>query len=55
MPYRKIILYARNSHEAKYQLLINKREITGLKHLNDSKASIEFSSDMDDIYQNIEE
>ena len=55
MPYRKIILYARNSHEAKYQLLINKREITGLKYLNDSKASIEFSSDMDDIYQNIEE
>ena len=54
MHYWKIFLYARNSHEAKYQLLINKREITGLKYLNDSKTSIEFSSDMDDIYQNIE-
>ena len=39
----------------KYQLLINKRESTGLKYLNDSKAFIEFSNDMDDIYKNIEE
>ena len=41
--------------EAKYQLLINKRESTGLKYLNDSKAFIEYSNDMDDIYKNIEE
>ena len=54
MHYRKIILYARNSHEAKYQLLINKREITGLKYLNFSKTFIEFSNDMDNIDQNIE-
>ena len=36
-------------------MLINKRESTGLKYLNDSKAFTEFSNDMDDIYKNIEE
>ena len=30
-------------------MLINKRESTGLKYLNDSKAFIEYSNDMDDI------
>ena len=39
----------------KYQLLINKRESTGLKYLNDSKTGIEYSNDMDDICKNIEE
>ena len=34
----KIYLYAKNVCEPKYELLINKRENTGLKHLNDSKA-----------------
>ena len=38
--------------KARYQLLINKRESTGLKHLNYSKSYIEYSSDMDDIYKN---
>ena len=51
----KIYLYAKDPYEAKYQLLINKRESTGLKYLNDSKAFIEYSNDMDDIYKNIEE
>ena len=41
--------------QAKYQLSINKRESTRLKYLNDSKAFIEYSNDMDDIYKNIEE
>ena len=36
-------------------MFINKRESTGLKYLNDSKAFIEYSNDMDDIYKNIEE
>ena len=31
------------------------QESTGLKHFNDSKVFIEYSSDMDDIYKNIEE
>ena len=51
----KIHLYAKDPCEAKYQLSINKRESTGLKHLNDSKAFIEYSYVMDDIYKNIEE
>ena len=33
-------LYAKDSSEAKHELLINKRETTGLKHLNDSKVFI---------------
>ena len=36
-------------------MLINKRESTDLRHLNDSKASIEYLNDMDDVYKNIEE
>ena len=50
----KIYLYAKDPFEAKYQLLINKRESTALKFLNDLKAFIEYSNDMDDIYKNIE-
>ena len=45
----KIYLYAKDSYEAIYQLLINKRENTGLKYLNDSKTFIEFSNDVDDF------
>ena len=41
--------------EVKYQFLINKRKCTGLNHFNDSKAFIEYSNDMDNIYKNIEE
>ena len=50
----KIYLYSKDSYESKYQLLINKRESTGLKHLNDSIAFIEYSNDMGDTYKNIE-
>ena len=51
----KIYLYAKDPYKAKYQFLINKRNSTGLKHFNDSKAFIEYSNNMDDIYKNIEE
>ena len=51
----KIYLYAKDQYEAKYQFLIDRRESTGLKHFNDSKAFVEFSYDMDYIYNNIEE
>ena len=51
----KIYLYAKNPFEAKNQFLINKRESTGLKHLNDYKAFIEYSNNVDDIYKDIEE
>ena len=36
-------------------MLIKKRESTGLKYLNTSKAFIEYTNDMDDILKNIEE
>ena len=48
-------MYAKNPYEAKYQFLINKRESTGLKYLNDPKAFIEYSNDMQDVYKNIEQ
>ena len=51
----KIYLYAKDLYEGKYQFLINKREGTGLKHFNDSKAFIEYSNDMYDVYKNIDE
>ena len=50
----KIHLYAKDPYEEKYQLLINKRESTGLKHFNDSKFFIEYSNDMQDVYKDIE-
>ena len=51
----KNFLYAKDPYEEKSQLLINKRESVDLKYLNDSKAFIEYSTDKDDIYKNIEE
>ena len=50
----KIYLYAKDSYEDKYQLLINIRQSTRLKHFNDSKVFIvEYSNDMHDVYENI--
>ena len=51
----KIYLYTKDPYEAKYHLLINKRENTGLKYFNDSKAFTEYLNDLDDIYKSIEE
>ena len=51
----KGFLYVKDPYEGNYQLVINKRESTGLNYLNDSKAFVEDSDDMDDIYKNIEE
>ena len=42
-------------HMKKYQYLINKREKVGLNHFNDPKAFMEYSNDMQDVYQNIED
>ena len=50
----KIYLYAKDPYESKYQFLINKRKSIGLKHFNDPKAFIEYSNDMQDVYQNID-
>ena len=44
-------LYAKCPYEDKCQFLINKRESAGLKHFNDSKAFIEYSNDIYDVYK----
>ena len=49
----KIYLYAKDFSESKYEYLIKNLENAGIKHLNDSKAFIECSNTMDDIYENV--
>ena len=51
----KIYVYAKDPYEAKYQYLIDKHEKVGLKHCDDPKAFIEYSSNMQDVYENVEE
>ena len=51
----KIYLYAKDPYESKYQYLINKIEDVGINHFNDPEAFIEYSTDMHDIYKNVDE
>ena len=50
----KMYLYAKDLSEPKYEFLIKKREDAGIKHFNDTKAFIECSNTMDDVYENID-
>ena len=52
-PVDKIYLYAKDIHEPKYEYLINKREQAGIKNLNDPHAFIEYSDDMNDVLDDI--
>ena len=52
-PIDKIYLYAKDTDEEKYQYLINKREQAGIKNLNDPHAFLEYSNDMNDVLENI--
>ena len=52
-PIDKIYLYAKDTDEEKYQYLINKREQAGIKNLNDPHAFIEYSNDMNDVLEDI--
>ena len=52
-PIDKIYLYAKDIHKPKYEYLINKREQAGIKNLNDPHAFIEYSDDMDDLLDDI--
>ena len=52
-PIDKIYLYAKDTDEKKYQFLINKREQAGIKNLNDPHAFIEYSNDMNDVLDDI--
>ena len=49
----KIYLYAKDLHEPKYEYLINKREQAGIKNLNDPHAFIEYSDDVNDVLDDI--
>ena len=53
-PIDKIYLYAKDTDEEKFQYLINKREQAGIKNLNDPHAFIEYSSDMNDVLEDID-
>ena len=52
-PIDKIYLYAKDTDEKKYQYLINKREQAGIKNLNDPHVFIEYSNDMNDVLEDI--
>ena len=52
-PIDKIYLYAKDTDEKKYQFLINKTEQAGIKNLNDPHAFIEYSNDMNDLLDHI--
>ena len=46
-------MYEKHLSEPKYEYLIKNRENVRIKHVNNSKAFIECSNTMDDIYENI--
>ena len=52
-PIHKIYLYGKDTDEEKYQYLINKREQARIKNLNDPHAFIEYSNDMNDVLEDI--
>ena len=52
-PIDKIYLYAKDIDEERYEYLINKREQAGIKNLNDPHAFIEYSNDMNDVLEDI--
>ena len=49
----KIYLYAKDIHQPKYEYLVNKREQAGIKNLNDLNDFIEYSDDMNDVLDDI--
>ena len=50
----KIYLYVKDPYEAKHQYFINKREKVGSDNFKDLRAFIEYSNDMQDVYNAIE-
>ena len=46
-------MYAKDLYEDKYQFLIKRRENIRVKYFNDPKAFIEYSNDIQDVYNNI--
>ena len=52
-PIDKLYLYPKDTDEEKYQYLINKREQVRIKNLNDPHVFMEYSNDMNDVLENI--
>ena len=50
-----MFIYVKDPYKVKYSLLISKSESVRLNHCDDPKPFIEYSSDMNDIYKNIDE
>ena len=46
-------MYAKDLYEDEYQFLIKRRENIGVRYFNDPKAFIEYSNDIQDVYNNI--
>ena len=46
--------FKKDLSEPKFEYLIKNRENAGIKYLNDSKAFIEYSNTMNDVYENID-
>ena len=46
-------LYVTDPYKAKYHFLFEKGENVRIRHLNDPKAFIEYSNDIQDISRNI--
>ena len=51
----QIYLCDKDPFEANCQFFINKWESKGLNYLNNSKSFIEYSNNMNNIYENVEE
>ena len=52
-PIDKIYFYAKDIYEPKYKYLINKREQVGINNLDDPHAFIEYSNDVNDVLDHI--
>ena len=52
-PYWQDVLYGKDLNEQKHQFQIKKREVAGIKYINDPKTFIEHSQYMNDVYNNI--
>ena len=46
--------FKKDLSEPKFKYLIKNRENAGIKYLNNSKAFIEYSNTMNDVYENID-
>ena len=52
-PIDKIYLYAKDIGEKKVQIFNKQKRTSRIKNVNDSKAFIEYSDDMDDVLDDI--